>query len=86
MEDKIRRRDAERLTVESTILSSLEKLQENLVKLQKHSQNKSEIITNLENKQKEAESSFVEFKTIIQDYFLIEHNFIKVCIFIFVGG
>ena len=74
VEDKIRRRDAERLATEATILSSLEKLQENLVKVQKTSNSKSEIFSKLETKMDKTQVCFDEFKEIVSKYINIEYK------------
>ena len=78
VEDKIRRKDAERLTAEKTILETLEKLNTGQEKIQKMAKSNEDSMKEMKDSRITEQENETKFKETLKRYFKVEAQLLKV--------
>ena len=78
VEDKIRRKDAERLTAEKTILETLEKLNTGQEKIQKMVKSNEDSMNEIKESKITEQENETKFKETLKRYFKVEAQLLKV--------
>ena len=78
VEDKIRRKDAERLTAEKTILETLEKLNSGQEKIQKMAKSNEDSMKQMKDSRITEQETETKFKETLKRYFKVEAQLLKV--------
>ena len=80
VEDKIRRKDAERLTAEKTILETLEKMNDSQEKIQKMVKSNEDTMKEFQELKISEQETETKFKETLKRFFKVEAQLLKVSI------